>query len=100
MLGSATGFKERFRIQISDINNEKVRCGVANHLINVCRSPASKLEYLQLQLIEKVSVQNDDDSNKVLWGREKYWQAQIFTLSIGLNNPYEWYALNRRGYRK
>ena len=65
---------------------------------NVFRSSASKFEYLQLQLIE-VSVQNDDDIDNVLWEREKYWQAQLFTLNHGLNNPHEWYALNRRGYR-
>ena len=57
-------------------------------------------EYLQVQLIEKVSVQNDDDIDKVLWERKNYWQAQLFTLSHGLNIPNEWYALNRTGYRK
>ena len=43
-VGSVTGFKERFRIHKSDINTRKVRCGVANHLLNVCRSSASKFE--------------------------------------------------------
>ena len=46
---------------------------MANHLLNVCRSSTSKFEYLQVQLIEKVSVQNDDDIDKVLWEREKYF---------------------------
>ena len=64
---SATGFKERFRIHKSDTNTGKVKCGVADHLLNVCRSSASKFEYLQVQLIEKVSVQNDEDINKILW---------------------------------
>ena len=36
----------------------------------------------------------------MLWEREKYWQAQLFTLMHGLNSPNEWYAQNRRGYRK
>ena len=54
------------RIHKSDINTDKVRCGVASHLFNVCRSSASKFKYLQVQLIEKVSVQNDDDIEKVL----------------------------------
>ena len=35
----------------------------------------------------------------MLWEREKYWQAQLFTLTHGLNSPNEWYAQNRRGYR-
>ena len=96
----ATGFQERFRIHKSDVNTGKVRFGVANNLPNVCRSSTSKFEYLQVQLIEEVSVQNDDNVAKVLWEREKYWQAQLFTLSHKLNNPNEWYALNRKGYRK
>ena len=99
-VASATGFKEGFRIHKSDINTGKIRCGVANHLLHVCRYSTSKFEYLKVQLIEKVFVQNDDDIDKVFWEREKYWQAQLFTLSHVLNNPNEWYALNRRGYRK
>ena len=70
-VGSSTGFKERFRIHKSDISTGKIRCGVANHLLNVCRSSASKFEYFQVQLIEKVSVKNDEDIDKVLWERKK-----------------------------
>ena len=28
-------------------------------------------------------------------GKEKYWQAQLFTLANGLHKMNEWYALNR-----
>ena len=45
-------------------------------------------------------MQNDDNNEKVLWEREKYWQVQLFTLRHGLNNLNEWYALNRRSYGK
>ena len=38
--------------------------------------------------------------DKVLWERENYRQAQLFTLTHGLNNLNEWFVLNRRGYRK
>ena len=96
MLGHATGLKERFRIHKSDIKTDKIRCGEGNHLLNVRHFSTSKFENLQVQLIVKDSVQNDDDINKVLWEREKYWQAQLFTLRHGLNNPNEWYALKRR----
>ena len=97
---SITGFKERFRIHKSDINTGKVRCVVANHLLNVCHSEGNKFEYFQIQLIEQVSVNNCKNIDKMLWEREKYWQAQLFTLMHGLNSPNEWYAQNRRGYRK
>ena len=99
-VGSATDFKERFRIQKSDINTGKIRADVANHLLNVCLSSTSNFEYLQKQRIENVSVQNGDNIEKMLWEREKYWEAQLFTLNHGLNNHKEWNALNRRGYRK
>ena len=91
----STGFNEGFRIQKSDINTGNIRCEVTNHLLNACCSLA------HVQLIENVSVLNDDDIDKVLWEREKRWQAQLFTLCYALNNPNEWYALNRRrGYRR
>ena len=52
--GSATGLKEIFRIHKSDKKTVKVRCGVANHSLNVSRIFASKFEYLQERLIENV----------------------------------------------
>ena len=72
---------------------------MANHLLNVCCSSFSKFEFLQVQRIEQVFIKDGQDIEKVLWLREKFWQAQL-TLSHGLNSPSEWYALNRRGYRK
>ena len=93
-IGSTISFKERFRIHTGDINTGKVRCGVANHLLNVYDSESNKFEYLKIQLIEQVSVNNSKNIDKMLCKREKYWQAQLFTLTHG------WYAQNRRGYRK
>ena len=40
---------------------------MANDHLNVCRSSASKFEYLQVQLTEKVSVQTD----------KRYWQGFV-----------------------
>ena len=53
-IGSATGFKERFRIHKRDIDTSNIRCGVANQLLNVCKSAICKTEYLQVQLIKQV----------------------------------------------
>ena len=50
--GSAISFKERFRIHKSEINTDKVRCAVANLLLNTCHSESNKFEYSQIQLIE------------------------------------------------
>ena len=85
-VGSAIGFKEKLRIHKSDINTVKIRCGFANHCLNIFRSSTSKFEYLQVQFREKVSIQNDGNTDNILWEREKYWQVQLFTLSHGLNN--------------
>ena len=60
-VGSAIKFKERFRIHKSDINTRKIRCGMANHLLNVCCSSFSKFEFLQVQLIEQVFIKNGQD---------------------------------------
>ena len=37
-VGSASKFKERFRVHKSDINTSKVRCGVAKHFTSDCNS--------------------------------------------------------------
>ena len=62
---------------------------MVNQLLNVCCSTVSEFKCLQVQLIEKVSSQNDDDIDKVLCKSEKYWQAQLFALSHRINNPNE-----------
>ena len=78
-VGSATGFKEQFRIHKSDIKTNKVRRGVANHLLDAWRSTASKFEYLQVQLTKLFSVQMNDDIDKVLWEREIILGSTIIT---------------------
>ena len=65
-LGSPISFKERFRIHRSDINTGKVRCRIANHLLNVCHSESNKFEYLQIQYKEQVSVNNSKNIGKML----------------------------------
>ena len=95
-IGSATGFRQRFQIHKNDINTGKIRCGVTSHLLNVCKSATCETEYLQVQLIEHVLVRDGENADKVLWEREKYWQAQLFTLANGLHKMNEWYALNRQ----
>ena len=62
---------------------------VAEVTFNVCHSKGNKFEYLQIQLIEQVSVNNSKNIDKMLWEREKNWQVQLFTLTHGLNSPNE-----------
>ena len=83
----ASGFKEQFRIHKSDINTGKVRCGEANHLLNVSCSSASNFENLQVQLIEKVTVQNDDKIDKVLWKEKKMLASAIIYIKPHIKYP-------------
>ena len=70
MLGLLVALKNDLKFHKSDTNTGKVRCGVTNHL-HVCCFSAIKFEYLQVQVIEKNSAQNDGKIDKVLWEREK-----------------------------
>ena len=36
-----------------------------------------------------------EDMDKILWEREKYRQAQLFTLTHGSNSINGWYAVNK-----
>ena len=71
-----------------------LRCGTAKHILECCTSEG-KFDELRIQLIESVNVP-DISLEQELWQREKYWQAELFTLSHGLNYPSDWYCLNRK----
>ena len=89
--------KEHFRVHKRDINTGKDRCGVA-HFSSKCQE-VDKLGNLKVQLIEKIVCDNNNQESR-LWSREKYWQAQLFTTSDGMNSSWDWYSTNRKGYRK
>ena len=36
----------------------------------------------------------------LLWEKEKYWQAQLFTNLCGMNNVNDLYSMKKKGYRK
>ena len=52
-----------------------------------------------MQSIVNAIVREGENSYKFLWEKRKYLQAQLLTLTLGLNKMNEWYTLNRRGYR-
>ena len=88
-VGSAykNNFKPRFRVHKSDINTGKDRCGVAKHFLTK-GTDVGKLENVEVHLIEQVE-EGDYDVEGKLWCREKYWQAQLFTLSHGMNSTWD-----------
>ena len=59
----------------------------------------AKLQNIEVQLIEQVQQDNYDLEGR-LWCREKYWQAQLFTLFHGMNSRWDWYSTNKKKYRK
>ena len=99
-VGSVINFKQRFRIHKSDIKTNKDRYGTARHFNNKCCNLNNKHAYLKVQIIEKVFNNNQFSIEDLLWEREKYWQAQLFTNSNGMNNINDLYSMKRKDYRK
>ena len=99
-MGSAINFKQRFRIHKSDIKTNKDRCGTARHFNNKYCGPNSNHAYLKIQIIEQVFNNNQFSIEDLLWEREKYWQAQLFTNLYGMNNINDLYSINRKSYQK
>ena len=52
------------------------------------------------QIIEQVFKNNQFSVEDLLWEREKYWQAQLFTKLYGINYNNGIYTMKRKGYRK
>ena len=99
-VGSAykNNFKSRFRVHKSDINTGKDRLGVVKHVLTKC-TDVGRLENIEIHLIEQVE-KGDYDVEGKLWCREQYWQAQLFTLSHGMNSTWDCYSTNRKEYRR
>ena len=55
---------------------------------------------MKVQIIDQVFNKNQFSIEDVLWEREKYWQAQLFTNLHGKNNINDLYSMRRKGYRK
>ena len=89
-----------FIIQKSDIKTYKDRCRTARHFNNKCCSPNNKHAYLKVQIIEKKFNNNQFSIEDLLWEREKYWQAQLFTNLHGMNNINDLCSMKRKVYRK
>ena len=85
---------------IFDIKTNKDCCGTASHFNNKCCSPNNKPAYLKEQIIEEVFNNNQFSIEDLLWEREKYWQAQLFTSLYGMNNINDLYSMKWKGYRK
>ena len=56
---------------------------MAKHFLSNC-TRVNKLENVKGLLIEDVKEGNYDLGK--YWSREKYWQAQLFTLAHGMNS--------------
>ena len=53
------------------------------------------------QIIEQVFNNNNQFSIEILlWEREKYWQAQLFTKLYGIININGLYNMKRKDYQK
>ena len=64
-----------------------VKSVVAKHFLNNCTG-ITKRENMEVQVIEELKEGNYDLIVKP-WSREKYWQAQLLTLTRDMNST--WY---------
>ena len=98
-VGSTEDFKPRVRIHKSDNNlNRTEKCGVAKHFNGkCCNAQTGPNGNFAIQIIEVVPSNKQNDA--FLWEREKYWQAQLFTLTHGMNSLDDWYSTKRKGHR-
>ena len=55
---------------------------------------------MKIQIIEQVFDNNQFSIEDLLWEREKYLQAQLFTNLYGMNNINDLYSMKRKGHRK
>ena len=86
--GSATNFKQRFRIHKSVIKTKKYCYGTARHFNDKCCSSNNKSAYFKVQIIEQVFNNNQCSIENFLWKQEIYWQIQftyLFTKLYGMN---------------
>ena len=54
---------------------------------------------MKVQIIAQMFDNNQCSIHELLWEREKYWQAQLFTNLNGLNNM-DLYNMEMKGHRK
>ena len=98
-IGSATNFKNRFRVRKSDIKTNKGRCRVAKHFNAECKNDSNIFQFLSVQIIEQV-YGNATDIAEILWHRRNYWQSQLFTATHGMNSLRYLCCYKRKEYRK
>ena len=55
---------------------------------------------MKVEIIEQVFNNNQCSIEDLLWEKEKYWQAQLFTNLCGMNNVNDLYSMKKKGYRK
>ena len=87
------------RLHKSDNNLKNERCGAAKHFNDhKCKHPVlGPNGNFSVQIIEVIrpGKRNDD----YLLQREQYWQAQLFTLTHGMNSYDDWFSKKRRYHR-
>ena len=82
-VGSAINFKQRFRINKSDIKTNRDRCGTARHFNNKCCSPDHKHGYLKVQITEQVFNNNQLISEDLLWEKKNIGMRNYLLTSAG-----------------
>ena len=99
-ISSAVDFKPRFRLHKSKIKTRKERCGTSRHFNEKYLCSTSPFGYAKVQIIEQVYSEDSSNIEEVLWYSERYWQSQLFTVTLGMNSINDLYRKKRKGYRE
>ena len=84
----------------SNIKTTKDLCGTARHFNDKCCSSNNKNAYLKIQIIEQGFNNNQFSIQDLLWEREKYWQAQLFSNLYVINNINDLYNMKKMAFEK
>ena len=79
---------------------EKQNRNVVVHFNEKCLSSTSPFGYVKVQFIEQVYSEDLSNIEKVLCGRKRYRQSQLFTVTHGMNSFNNLYSKKSKVYRK
>ena len=92
---TTTELKIRFRNHKSTMKTNMKTCEVALHFN---RTPHILSDF-NFQCIDQIQTNTSQDTEKLLFTKEAYWSAQLFSFSpFGLNKRQEFHSKNRTHY--
>ena len=101
MLRTVCRFSLKLNCELTNLTSEQKRKrGSTRHFDSKCYHDSNPFQQFKVQLSEQVLCNYLENIEDILWGKEKYWQPELFTISKGMNNILDLYSSKRKGCRK